>query len=458
MTFDPFIAATRFGTGLSPVHAPPASVQDLLRDLSGEDVIAQTIPIVPFATAEPRPEEYVRLRRAENAAETDGAKAVANADLQKWRTDARALMYANTMKTIGRSIAAPIGLRERLTAFWADHFTAKGRNGLLRHMITPFIEEAIRPHIAGSFVDMLRAVTTHPVMLQYLQQDESHGPSSPRGIRRGRGLNENLARELLELHSLGVSGRYTQTDVTELAELLTGLTYNPTTGFQFDASMAEPDSETVLGITYGPKATLQTIYTAIGNIALHPDTAQHIARKLAVHFVSDTPDADLVAAMSDVFISTEGDLHAVMTAMLDHPAAWSPEQVKVRPPIEFLSAAFRALDVAPDALLALDLQNMRRWIERPLRIMGQPFQDPVGPDGWPEAAQDWIIPQGMAGRISWAMRAPQEFRDPLPDPRDFVRTALGDNPPQAVVFAASSAEKRSDGVGVILASPAFQRR
>jgi len=141
------------------------------------------------------------------------------------------------MKTFARSIAAPIGLHERLTAFWADHFTTEGRNLQTRHMVTPFIEEAIRPHITGSFAAMLRAVTAHPIMLHYLQQIDSHGPNSPRGMRRGRGLNENLAREVLELHSLGVGGTYGQSDVTEFAELLTGLTYHPLTGFTFDERM-----------------------------------------------------------------------------------------------------------------------------------------------------------------------------------------------------------------------------
>lgn len=458
MTFDPFIAATRFGTGLSPRHAPPNSVDAIMDSLAGADTMATQIPIPPYATATPNPPQYVVLRRAQRAAETDADKARADAAVDKWRQDARALQYANAMKTIARSTAAPIGLHERLTAFWADHFTVKGRNQQTRPMVTPFIEEAIRPHITGSFVDMLQTVTTHPVMLHYLQQIDSHGPNSPRGLRRGRGLNENLARELLELHSLGVDGTYGQTDVTELAELLTGLTYHPLDGFRFDSTMAEPGSETVLGVSYGPKATLQTIHTAIANLARHPDTATHIATKLVVHFVSDTPDADLVRQVAQTYLRTEGDLLSVMGALLDHPAAWTAQRDKVRPPIEFLSASLRALDVAPETLVGLDHQIIRRWFERPLRIMGQPFQDPVGPDGWPETAQDWIIPQTMAGRISWAMRAPQEFVDPLPDPRSFVDTALGGLAPQAVRFAASAAERRADGIGVILASPAFQRR
>jgi uncharacterized protein (DUF1800 family) len=458
MAFDPTLAAIRFGTGLSPVHTAPVSLHDLKMDLQGADTMAVAIPIEPFDTATPRPAVYQQIQKAVRAAETETDKALADAKIRQWVAEARSLQSRNLMKTMARSIVAPIGLRERLTAFWADHFTAKGRNRFVRHLVTSFIEEAIRPHVTGSFSDMLRAVTTHPVMLLYLQQSNSHGPNSPRGQRNGKGLNENLARELMELHTLGVGSHYDQTDVTELAELLTGLTYRPANGFSFDPRMAEPGSETVLGVSYGADATLQTVYNAIDDLALHPDTAHHIATKLAIHFVSDTPDPALVGAMGEVFLGTQGDLGAVMEALLEHPSSWIPERTKVRPPIEFMNAAFRALNVAPEALIAADHATYRTWIERPLRIMGQPFQDPNGPDGWPETAQDWIIPQTMAGRINWAMHAPDVFLDQLPDPRVFVHTALGSTPPEAVVMVADAAESRSDGIGLVLASPSFQRR
>ena len=226
---------------------------------------------------------------------------------------------------------------------------------------------------------MLRAVTTHPIMLLYLQQVSSHGPTSTLGLRRGKGLNENLARELLELHSLGIGGAYNQSDVTEMAELLTGLSYDALRGFSFDDRMAEPGIETVLGVKYGPDASLQTIHAALDDLATHPDTAQHIARKLVVHFVSDAPDADLVGHLASVFQRTEGNLGAVMEALLNHTAAWTPERQKVRPPIEFMCAALRALDVPVTTMIESDPKVVSKWIERPLRIMGQPFQNPVGP-------------------------------------------------------------------------------
>ncbi|SEV95262.1 Uncharacterized conserved protein, DUF1800 family [Cognatiyoonia koreensis] len=458
MTFDPLLGAIRFGTGLSPHHEPPPTQAAIMDRLAGPDTMATALPIAPFSVTQPSMVEFVRLRRASRNEATEAGRADAEQQISEWRIAARQTRRNNALATIGRSLDAPLGLRERLTAFWADHFTVKGRNALAHHMITPFVEEAIRPHITGSFRDMLRAVATHPMMLLYLQQTDSHGPNSPRGLRRERGLNENLARELMELHSLGVGSDYTQTDVRELAELLTGLTFSPANGFKFDTRMAEPGSETVLGVNYGPKATLQTIHSALDNLALHPDTAEHIARKLAVHFVSDTPDAGLVEAMAQSFQQTEGDLQSVLGTMIDHPAAWAPGGDKVRPPIEFITASLRALGLRATDIKRLEVRDYQRLIIQPLRVMGQPWETPVGPDGWPEAAQDWIIPQAMAGRINWAMRMPREFVRPLPDPRDFVRTALGDRAPPSVVFAATAAESRADGIGVILASPAFQRR
>jgi uncharacterized protein (DUF1800 family) len=284
------------------------------------------------------------------------------------------------------------------------------------------------------------------------------GPNSEAAQRRDRGLNENLARELLELHTVGVDGPYTQTDVRELAELLTGLGWNIDRGVHYRADHAEPGSETVLGTTYPDESRLSTIRAALDDLAIHPATAAHLCRKLAVHFTSDTPDPAFVTAMTDRYLATGGDLLAVTREMLDHPAAWSPDLTKAKPPFAFLTSAMRALGADPDALTALDQQGVRRLIGNPLNLMGQPWEDPAGPDGWPEEDTAWITPQGLAARIGWAMRMPRQNFDPLPDPRDFVQTALGTAAGDVTTFAASAAESRHEGVGVVLASVDFNRR
>lgn len=458
MTFDPTLAAFRFGTGLSPHFAAPASVAALRADLTGPDDAALRHPVPPYSQAAPSLLAMHEAGRARGEARGTDRYDAAVAAEQVVKDLARARLARNLAAEIARMVDAPVGLRERLVHFWADHFTVQARNGGMRHLVTPFIEETIRPHVTGRFADMLRAVTLHPMMLIYLQQIQSVGPNSQIGLRQGLGLNENLARELLELHTLGVGGPYTQNDVTQMAEMLAGLSHHRIDGVIFNARRAEPGAETVLGETYSELAAISTIETALDDLAVHPATAAHIARKLAVHFVSDIPDAGLVADLRDTFIAQNGSLMAVYDVLIAHRAAWNPERGKVRIPQEFVAAAVRALGVTGAQIMALDDPAIRGSFEGPMRLMGQPWQRPLGPDGWPEAPDDWIIPQTMAARISWAMRRPQSLLDVLPDPRDFASTALGPNAEPAVVFAASAAESRSDGVGVVLASAAFQRR
>ncbi len=162
--------------------------------------------------------------------------------------------------------------------------------------------------------------------------------------------------------------------------------------------------------------------------------------------------------MAQAYLAADGDLSAMYEAMLENEAAWDPELQKVKLPIEFIASSMRALAVRPDVIQDATLRMVRRVIQRPLSVMGQVWQNPVGPDGWSEDEENWITPQGMAGRITWSMQVPRQLVDDMPDPRDFVFDALGPTPPDAVIFAAGAAETVKDGVGIVLASAAFQRR
>ena len=459
MPFDPIIAETRFGMGLSPRIAPPASVDAMLAQLRGPDVAAARFAIPLWADTYPSPRDYRDLARVRQAARGTDREEEVLEQQRAMRAAGRDLRGATFGAHLARGVSTGDGMRERLTRFWADHFTVRAVTGVTRHLVSPYVEEAIRPHVMGNFSDMLRAVTTHPMMLVYLDQHLSMGPNSRTAQRRNRGLNENLARELLELHTLGVGASYDQTDVRELAELLTGLSYSPKNGFAFLRNIAEPGPEVVLGQTYGGDVPrLADILAALDDLAAHPDTARHIGRKLAVHFVADDPPASLVDELAAVFADTGGDLGAVVAAMLRHPAAWDVTKSKVKPPFGFVASAVRSLDIDADTLAAMTFNEGRAAFGRHLAVMGQPWEEPVGPDGWPEDGAAWITPQGMAGRITWSMIIPQRLREDLPDPRDFVLTALGPAADPAVVFAAGAAEDRADGVGLVLASAAFQRR
>ena len=459
MPFDPTLAAIRFGMGLSPLIPPPQSVEDMLARLAGPDEVAAQVYLPPYSEVYPNPNDVREASIALNEARGTEGEAAAEALQAELRELGREAVGAHLKAQLLRTTITQDGLRERLALFWADHFTVRAVNGGARHLVSPYIEEAIRANVTGRFAEMLVAVVGSPMMILYLDQHQSMGPNSPAAQRRDRGLNENLARELLELHTLGVGGAYTQTDVRELAELLTGVTASARRGAYFRAQQAEPGSETVLGVTYGGGAeSLDHVIAALEDLAMHPDTARHLARKLVVHFIGPDPDQALVEAMAARYLASGGELMALYEVMLGADEAWQPTLQKVKQPFDFIASSMRALAVPAEVIEGATLQDVRRVVQRPMAVMGQVWQSPVGPDGWPEDDASWITPQGMAGRITWSMQMPQQLLEKLPDPRDFVHHALGPTPPDAVIFAAGAAETLSDGIGVVLASAAFQRR
>ena len=457
MRHDPTLAAIRFGTGLGPGPARPASAAALLAELSGPDRMAARFALPPYDEAIARRQALTGLRRARRDAGAEAERLAAAGAIKALRREARAGYMAGLRANLARAVAAELGFRERLTQFWADHFTVGRRVSILNEAVSSYVDEAIRPNLAGDFATLLKAAVTHVAMLLYLQQAGSAGPNSRFGRKHpDRGLNENLAREVLELHTLGVEADYSQSDVRQLAELFTGLSFRNGEGFQFRPGFVEPGAETVLGRRY--EGGLADIRAVLDDLAHHPATARHLARKLATHFVSDSPDPALVDHIAAAYSSSGGNLSATYAALLEHPSAWAAERRKARQPFDFVAAALRALGVSGAQVAALPPRQTRSLFLAPLQLMGQPWQRPDGPDGLPETAAAWITPQGMAARIQWAMRAPQALTGALPDPRGFVETALGGGASETLVFAAGAAATRAEGIGLVLASPEFQRR
>jgi uncharacterized protein (DUF1800 family) len=458
LPYSPELADIRFGCGLSPNISRPASPEVLLDGLDGPDRMAQRFPIGGFDSLRLRLQIRAELR-ADSRKSTGNSGA--RAKIKALSKDSAAEASRNYTQSLLRWIQTDTGFQERLVGFWADHFTARGKNPILKFATAAYIEEAIRPNISGSFGDMLIATTTHPLMLHFLDQNVSVGPQSKAAAKakKLKGLNENLAREVMELHTLGVGGPYSQSDVRQLAELFTGLSFSRVMGFKYRADFAEPGPETVLGKSYGgDPATLDPVLHALRDLATHPATARHIAQKLAVHFVSDMPDPALVQHIEGRFNDTGGDLRAVCAAMLEHPSSWDTRLDNVKPPADFVASACRALVPDQMQISALAPKRVRRLLMGPLDLMGQPWLRPNGPDGWAEEDAAWITPQGVSTRLRWALSAPQKLRRDLPDPRQFVTATLGSFAPPSVLFAAESAESRSDAIGLVLASPAFQRR
>ena len=451
MSFSSTIAAIRYGYGFAPFDDAPRNMNDLLAQLANNRPLAKGAG----ASTQESLSFLSEYRRAKKAAKKDESKLEAKKQAQRQLISYRQDILQRRVRD---TLAPQTGYLERLISFWMDHFSVSAGKSLANRLLSgAYVEEAIRANVTTSFPKMLSAVIQHPAMLEFLDQNASAGPASPAGKNQNRGLNENLARELLELHTLGVGGSYTQKDVRQLAELLTGMTFRKK-GFLYNKKMAEPGAEQVLGQTYGGNGErLENIHEFLDDVSRHPDTARHIALKLVTHFVSDTPDESHVAQVAEVFFNTEGDFGSVYEALLDHPNAWIPLGHKVKQPFDFIISGFRAYGVESSVIANLGKKDLRQTIAAPLALMGQNFMQPSGPDGWAEDAQHWITPQGLAGRIQWASIAAQKYGSGL-DPRDFVVNTLQDYAGEDVIFAATRAEVREEGLTLVLASPEFNRR
>lgn len=432
----------------------------MLDGVTAPDAIADRFPIDDFETYFKTVTHAAALWRMQRKTADEAKAEKLRETIRQINRKAVRAQKTWASQTLLRWAYTPSGFRERLVSFWTDHFTAVGKTALLRYANPAYVESVIRPNVAAPFEDLLIAAVTHPVMMDYLDQLRSAGPNSV-AIGRNptlKGLNENLAREVLELHTLGVRGGYEQTDVREFAELLTGLTYSPRDGMIYRKAWAEPGAETVMGVTYRDQADVSVVHDALRDLARHPSTATHMARKLAVHFVSDTPPIALISDLEARWLETDGDLTQVYEVLLTHPRAWDPAPANVKPPFDFMGSALRALAIPVNSFDGVEFPRFRRLVFQPLALMGQPWLAPNGPDGWPEEDIAWLTPQGLSARLRWAMSVPQILSPDLPDPREFVTQALGGRVSQAVRQAAFAAESRPEAIGLVLCAPAFQRR
>src|SRR5437660_6538609 len=273
----------------------------------------------------------------------------------------RQIFFREAKARFDAAYQADIGLVERLVWFWSNHFCVNADSTV---MAGGYEREAIRPHVLGRFADMLLAAEGHPAMLLYLNNEQSVGPDSIAGVNRDRGLNENLAREILELHTLGVRTVYGQADVTSFAKILTGWTIlppatNPDHGgeFVFLRRAHEPGPQTVIGTAYADGGVEQG-RAVLTDLAHHPATAKHVATKLARHFVADDPPAALVDRLTQRFLDTDGDLKEVTAALIAAPESWAAEQAKIKRPGEWIVAALRATEEPGDTVRIIRAQAL----------------------------------------------------------------------------------------------------
>jgi uncharacterized protein (DUF1800 family) len=401
------------------------------------------------------------MRRARSGQPNAAAQAIGNAVR---RTVAPQYLAQSTAR-VRMAASTPAPFHERLVQFWSNHFAVSVDKIICLGLAGAMENEAIRPHVTGRFADLLLAAERHPAMIAYLDNQFSAGPNSQlarlasrrrRQAERRIDINENLAREILELHTLGVKGGYTQHDVTTFAKVLTGWSIGggrgPISGgtpgeFFFRDNLHEPGSKTLLGKTYRqdgigqPKAVL-------ADLARHPSTARFVSTKLARHFIADDPPADCVDRLTRAWLDSDGHLPAVYSALIDCEAAWNPAPAKFKTPQEYVYSVYRGLDLLPPE---------PRVLLAPFELLGQRPYSPGSPAGWPDTAADWDGADALMKRIEWTMALGERMGN-LHPPLQVAQNTLGPLAGEHTLEGVRRAPSGSQGLALLLLSPGFQRR
>lgn len=423
----------------------------------------------------------VSVRTVEARAAQDGRP---NPNLRKEsQEEAERLLRRDALARVAQAVASENGFFERLASFWTDHFSVNATKTYEMRLLAALFEaEAIRPHLAGRFDDLLKTAVLHPAILIYLDQNASVGPQSPAAERTGASLNQSLARELLETYTLGPQSSFTPDDVTGAALVLTGLSVDSRTlEVTNRPGRAEPGAQQVFGKSYSDQTRNGSDHMAmLTDLAKHPDTSLHICTKLVRHFIADEPPAEIVNAMLAAWQASDGNLASVYQAMLEHPLAFAPEAKKVVDPFGFVVSALRAFDVKggqfealvkadddaggdnvspPDGKVSSKRQPgvARLLTLQSLRRMGQPVWEPPSPSGFPDDAQSWLTGRQLTERIAWARMAVRILGQDMP-PQAFLDAALADATSEETRQSIMNAPGKVHGFTMVLASPQFNRR
>jgi len=463
--FTAAIAANRFGLGARPgelAHigndpvgwlraqlqgAPPGVGGAGLR--SSADIIAQSLDL--------RREIRQARREAKNG---DAAALQAVTKLPKLF---RPLYIAEATARFQHAASTDRPFLERITQFWTNHFAVSVDKIAVLGVAGSLEREAIRPRVLGNFTELLLAVEQHPAMLLYLDNHISVGPHSRaaailgrRNAKRPVGINENLAREIMELHTLGVGSGYTQADVTTFAEVITGWSIGGDAGrfssgepgrFVFRSELHEPGAKVVLGKRY-PDNGIEQGEAVLRDIAARPATARFIATKLCRHFIADDPAPATIEAVACVFSSSGGDLPMVYQALLTAPAAWTQPLSKYKTPSDYIVSTFRGLELpVGDGRGALGA----------FEVLGQRTYSPGSPAGWPDRSDDWSGASALMKRIEWADAVGQRVGGRR-DASGLAPQMLGGNLAAATSTAISRAASAPQALTLLLAAPEFMRR
>jgi uncharacterized protein (DUF1800 family) len=482
------MASIRFGYGRRPGEAPPDSVDALIAHVERGVEETCLFPHEGIAGRRARFPAYRALQLAYNEArDKNSLMMVGERSINPYGIAMANAFQRDRHLKVRQAVFSKNGFFERLAAFWCDHFSIDARKGGAMRLLAALHEaEAVRPNLAGRFSDLVKAAALHPAMLAYLDQTRSVGPNSSVGLKSGRGLNENLARELIELHTMGAGSGYSQEDVRAAAYVLTGLWFrSPVYETAFRPRSAEPGTYRVLGREYGGKRRdIEQVHALIDDLADRKETRRHICRKLVVHFIADDPPDAVVDAMVTAWKRHDGKLLAVYRAMLEHPHSFVDEGRKARQPFDFVVAALRALDVPEDALQPGEgkkagwrpVADMAPLADvtmmtadgkpglgaNPLSVgaidrLGQPIWAAPSPAGWEEGLSAWITASQLTERIAFARRLVARFGGDA-DPRAFLEETMADAARADTIETVSRAPNREVALAMVLASPEFNRR
>jgi len=367
-----------------------------------------------------------------------------------------------------RALASPNQLQEVMVDFWFNHFNVFVGKQLTMLWVGDYEQAAIRPHALGKFRDLLGATARHPAMLYYLDNWRNSDPNSPTARGQFKGLNENYARELLELHTLGVNGGYSQADVENLARVLTGWSIvshrQPSpdeSGFVFVAERHASGNKALLGTTI-PSSGIAEGEAALDLLAQHPMTARHISYKLAQHFIADVPPEPLVTRLADRFLSTEGDIAAVLQTLFESDEFWQPNyyQQKFRTPYQYVLSLARAMGLGTEdswfmgnpAVTNKSIKTLKDYINQ----LGMPLYRCRTPDGYGQVASSWLSPDAMLRRVSLTMPLSNINRDLRPDSTTLLATLGSQFSPEALSIIESAPPHQQ--AALVLGSPEMMYR
>ncbi len=466
MKIESAIAANRFGLGARPGDLgkiEPRPQAWLLDQIQGPSQISADIRALPDSSVVLR--EVAEVRREQRSQQNNGSDEPAPDIVEKYGKVIRKHYIEQAHARYRAAATTDYPFHERLVHFWSNHFAISADKQPIPAVAGLFEAEAVRPNVSGNFVDLLLAVEQHPAMILYLDNQRSIGPDSTLGKRASRGsragkvgLNENLAREILELHTLGVNGGYTQNDVTTFARVITGWSVGgagengrfaegePGT-FEFREVIHEPGTQKILGKKYSQSGMDQG-KAVLQDLALHPATAKFLASKLARHFVADDPPAQLVDKLAATYLESGGELSAMYETLIAAPESWSSAFGKYKTPHDFVISTFRAFDYAPDKA---------KFVIGALDLMGQTPYRPGSPAGWPDTAEQWGGADALYKRIEWSNTV-SRLVGSRANPVELGDAVLGAVFGAETRKAISRAESSMQGMTLLLAAPEFQRR